>query len=166
MPSVSLAKRKHTFSPFFAVADIGSRLSIKKALATPSVLTKVLIMDEFLEEMSKFSFFRFTADTDPKKKEMMEKLLSYELAIMIESNRYRLTTKGYTVKEKGFDNWLAEQNDQKEKEDLKIDLDIELARKTLKEFPRTKFLAWGGFTIGVVLALKELGIWLWQLLFQ
>ncbi len=45
MPSVSLAKRKHTFSPFFAVADIGSRLSIKKALATPAGLTKYFNMD-------------------------------------------------------------------------------------------------------------------------
>ena len=46
MTSVSLAKRKRSFSPLFAVADIGSRLSIKKALAPPAGLTKVLIMDD------------------------------------------------------------------------------------------------------------------------
>ena len=44
----------------------------------------------------------------------------------------------------------------------KSDTDFELAKKTLKEFPKTKWFARIGLLIAVVLALKELYIWLVQ----
>lgn len=44
----------------------------------------------------------------------------------------------------------TERNKKSDRENLeleKINVDLALAQKTLKEFPRTKFLAWGGFTL-------------------
>ncbi len=47
--------------------------------------------------------------------------------------------------------------DKKDKlEHKKNKIDIELAERTLKEFKRTKFLAWSGFVIGFILLIKEL----------
>ena len=55
---------------------------------------------------------------------------------------------------------------QAEKEELEIrksKVDLELAERTLKEFPRTKWFARFGFFIGVILGLKELIEWIMQL---
>ncbi|MFH6605185.1 hypothetical protein ACEZ3G_17020 [Maribacter algicola] len=56
MHSVSLAKRKLTFSPFFAVADIGSRLSIEKALAPALQVTKDFNMEIKKDDLPKLEF--------------------------------------------------------------------------------------------------------------
>jgi len=50
------------------------------------------------------------------------------------------------------DKWL-------EREQKRID--ISLSEKTLKEFPKTKWIARIGFIIGVVLVIKELYLLLW-----
>jgi hypothetical protein len=54
---------------------------------------------------------------------------------------------------------------QKRKEELEIrksNIDLELAERTLKEFPKTKWFARIGFIIGIVLILKELYILIWK----
>jgi hypothetical protein len=56
-----------------------------------------------------------------------------------------------------------------EKEEIEFEksrIDLELAKKMLKEYPKTKLISRFGFFIALVLALKELYIWLMQLLSQ
>lgn len=67
-----------------------------------------------------------------------------------------LETGGFTeIKTKiSLEKQKAEEKEIIEFEKSKVDL--ELAKKTLKEFPRTKWFARIGFVIAVVLALKEL----------
>jgi len=55
---------------------------------------------------------------------------------------------------------------QLEKEQIEFDkskIDLELAKRMLKDFPKTKWQARIGITIAIVLALKELYIWIMQL---
>lgn len=61
------------------------------------------------------------------------------------------------------ENRETERNKKSERENLeleKIKVDLALAQKTLKEFPRTKFLAWGGFIIGITLLVFRIIQWL------
>lgn len=64
-------------------------------------------------------------------------------------------------KQGGFKSLYKDLKEQRKRDKLdfkKTKTDLKLAKKTLNEFPRTKFLAWGGFIIGVLLLLKELYI--------
>ncbi|WP_100613101.1 hypothetical protein [Confluentibacter lentus] len=64
-------------------------------------------------------------------------------------------------KQGGFKALYKDLKEQRKRDKLdfkKTKTDLKLAKKTLNEFPRTKFLAWGGFIIGVLLLLKELYI--------
>ena len=64
-------------------------------------------------------------------------------------------------KQGGFKALYADLKAERKREKLEVrktEVDLDLAEKTLKEFPRTKFLAWSGFIIGVLLLLKELYI--------
>ncbi len=82
-------------------------------------------------------------------------------------NGYRLTTFANEIIEK-YGEWseylLALENEKvfnDNKEQLEFEktkVDIELAKQTLKEFPRTKWFARISFIIAVILALKELYI--------
>lgn len=70
-----------------------------------------------------------------------------------------LTEKGRLAKFKG--GVLVLENSIEEKENIefeKLKIDLDLAKKMLKEFPRTKFLSWAGFIIAILLLLKELYI--------
>jgi hypothetical protein len=54
---------------------------------------------------------------------------------------------------------LDEEQKLKERDDIefeKTNVDLQLAKETLKEFPRTKWFARVGFIIAVVLAIKEI----------
>lgn len=51
---------------------------------------------------------------------------------------------------------LKKENHKTELELKKNEVDLDLAKKTLKEFPKTKLFARVGFAIAIVLALKEL----------
>lgn len=76
---------------------------------------------------------------------------------------YNLSKKGWEFN--GFEYLEFESRKLNEKKDLefrKSQIDLELAEKTLQEFPRTKWFARIGFVIAIVLALKELYIWLMQ----
>lgn len=44
----------------------------------------------------------------------------------------------------------------------KTEVDFKLAKKTLEEFPKTKWFARIGFIIGIILLLKELYILIWE----
>lgn len=109
---------------------------------------------EFLREISK-STFSFTRDTEPIKKDLMNKLEAYGLVELIGKNKYRLTQKGYLANEIGFEKWLAENKRKQILEDEKIRVELDLAEKTLKEFPKTKWFARVGFIIGIILLIKE-----------
>ncbi|MCG2462050.1 hypothetical protein K8352_14920 [Flavobacteriaceae bacterium F89] len=68
-------------------------------------------------------------------------------------NTYSFQRKG------GFTTLYKEHQKEKERIELeyrKTKVDLDLAEKTLKEFPITKFLAWGGFIIAFLLLLKEI----------
>jgi hypothetical protein len=90
----------------------------------------------------------------------------------------RITTKGDEIAENG--GWLKYRNDLlkiekielshlKEKDNIafeKSKIDLELAKKMLKEYPKTKWFARFGFFIGIVLAIVQLTQWIMQLLSQ
>lgn len=86
-----------------------------------------------------------------------------------------LTEFGYKINENG--GWLKYIIDKKE-EDIKEEIfraekesiefkkskiDLELAEKMLKEYPKTKWFARIGFIIALLLGLKELVLWIIQL---
>lgn len=85
----------------------------------------------------------------------MNKLEAYGLVELIGKNKYRLTQKGYLANEIGFEKWLAENKRKQILEDEKIRVELDLAEKTLKEFPKTKWFARVGFIIGIILLIKE-----------
>ena len=57
---------------------------------------------------------------------------------------------------KSLNEKLKEENYKTQLELRKTEVDLDLAEKTLREFPKTKLFARIGFFIGIVLALKEL----------
>jgi hypothetical protein len=70
---------------------------------------------------------------------------------------FRLTAKGHDfISFAELDKERAEFKERENIEFRKSKVDLELAERVLKEFPRTKFFAWSGFIIGVLLLLKEL----------
>lgn len=70
---------------------------------------------------------------------------------------------GFTYVE---NNWKIEDYKRKEKENIEFEknkVELELAKKMLKEYPKTKWFARIGAFIGIFLALKELYEWIMQL---
>ena len=70
---------------------------------------------------------------------------------------------GFTEIELGHS---IEQFKKKEREDIEFEktkIDLELSKKMLKEYPKTKWFARVGAFIGIVLALKELIEWIMTL---
>lgn len=62
-------------------------------------------------------------------------------------------------KQGGFKALYADLKAERKREKLEVrktEVDLDLAEKTLKDLPRTKFLAWSGFIIAILLLLKEL----------
>lgn len=75
----------------------------------------------------------------------------------IKSNTSTMYFKSQGGFKKVYDNLLK--NSQKEEIDFeKSKVDLDLAKKMLKEFPKTKWFARIGFAIAILLALKELYI--------
>jgi len=82
-------------------------------------------------------------------------------------NAFRLTDKGWKfttftdlMKE------LEEEKKQKQIEFEKTKVDLKLAEKMLKEYPKTKWFARIGFFIGLCLAILEVSKWIIQLISQ
>ncbi|MDC6387046.1 hypothetical protein PP182_00005 [Maribacter sp. PR1] len=135
-------------------------------------------MDEWIEKLlSDFNKTGFISEKGSASFDYREEYFLYKKAVIylegegiIESHKnsmYKITNKGIDLIENS--NWTEyksnkDENERFEKEKSRIDL--KLAKETLKELPKTKWFARVGFFIAVVLALKELGIWLWQLWFQ
>lgn len=90
--------------------------------------------------------------------------------IGIERNRYAILEKGLEVLEAGgwkmYQQLLKEKKNREAEREIidfeKSKIDLELAKKMLKEFPKTKWFARIGFIIAIVLMLKELYILLWK----
>lgn len=82
-------------------------------------------------------------------------ILYEDEVILTEIGHEILNRNGWTR----YNEWLTEI---KEIELIKIKTDLTLAEKTLKEFPRTNFLAWGGFCLGALLLILRLIEWLTQ----
>jgi shikimate kinase len=90
-----------------------------------------------------------------------------DLVIMVTGGSVALSDKGLRISENG--GWIKHLESEKEKQDFEVKkskIDFKLANETLKELPKTKLFAIVGFIIAVVLALKEIGIWIWQLCCQ
>ncbi len=92
-----------------------------------------------------------------------------ELKLLIPSisSGLSLSDKGLRISEN--DGWIKHLKSEKERQDFEFEkskIDFKLAKETLNELPRTKMFAVVGFIIAAVLALKELGIWIWQLCCQ
>lgn len=69
------------------------------------------------------------------------------------------------LKNGGIKKTYLDLNSKREKEEIeskKSKVDLELAEKMLKEFPKTKWFARIGAFIGIVLMLKELYILIWK----
>jgi hypothetical protein len=97
---------------------------------------------------------------------LFKRMSSESLIFTDQFNRIKLSTIGYEILKNG--GWLKHIEKQEikdkflsEKEQLdfeKTEVDLELAKKVLKEFPKTKWFARIGLLIAIVLALKELYI--------
>lgn len=77
-----------------------------------------------------------------------------------ENYNYTLTKDGYDFL--SFKNYEAKELALREKEQVEFEkskVDLELAKKVLKEFPKTKWIARIGLFIAVVLAILELIRW-------
>lgn len=79
-----------------------------------------------------------------------------------ERTAHFLENGGFTKIEKDEINRVKKKSEKEQVEFEKSKVDLELAKKTLEEFPKTKWFARIGFIIGVVLMLKELYILLWK----
>lgn len=84
-------------------------------------------------------------------------------AVILYGDDLILTEIGHEILNKNgwikYNEWLTEI---KKTELKKLKTDLTLAEKTLKEFPRTNFLAWGGFCLGALLLILRLIEWLTQ----
>ena len=69
---------------------------------------------------------------------------------------------GFTKIEENRNFELEKKNKRENFEFEKAKIDLELAKKMLKEFPKTKWFARIGFIIGILLLLKELYILIWK----
>jgi predicted transcriptional regulator len=108
-----------------------------------------------------------------KYKESLFFLEKEKVIFNFELYKYKLTDLGFNIL-KDLNNWkiiLENENLKNSNRDIKEQvefekskIDLELAKKMLKEYPKTKLFARIGLTIGIVLWLKELYIWLMQLL--
>lgn len=56
---------------------------------------------EFINEIAERGSFSFTKDTNPIKRQLMNKLEAYGLVMLIGKNKYRLSQQGYLAHEKG-----------------------------------------------------------------
>jgi hypothetical protein len=68
-------------------------------------------------------------------------------------------------KQGGFKELYSELKEKKKRENIefkKSKIDLKLAKKVLKEFPKTKWFARFGFIIAIVLLLKELYMLIWK----
>ncbi|MGP1994297.1 hypothetical protein D9V96_020620 [Zobellia laminariae] len=80
-----------------------------------------------------------------------------DLVIKVTGGSVALSEKGLRISENG--GWIKHLESEKEKQEFEFEksrIDFDLAKKTLKEFPKTKWYARIGLIIAVVLALKEL----------
>jgi|TARA_R110002096_G_scaffold131692_1_gene281715 hypothetical protein len=69
---------------------------------------------------------------------------------------------GFTKIEEKRNFEFKKKNERENIEFEKTKVDLKLAEKTLKEFPKTKWFARIGFIIGILLLLKELYILIWK----
>ena len=96
--------------------------------------------------------------------ENIDILIDNELLLRMNNNSIKTTRLGREIlKEDRIEEHLAlvlknreNEDAQKKLEFEKTKVDLELAKETLKEFPKTKWFARLGFAIGIVLLLKEL----------
>ena len=78
-----------------------------------------------------------------------------DLVIKVTGGSVALSEKGLRISENG--GWIKHLESEKEKQEFEFEksrIDFDLAKKTLKEFPKTKWYARIGLIIAVVLALK------------
>lgn len=104
-------------------------------------------------------------DFEHSKYHALIKLIVFDIkAAQYFNGHLRLTEKGIEIIKKG--GWIEYNKHLDEKERIefkKSKADLTLVEKTLKEFPRTKFLSWAGFIIGLCLAILELYKYIKQL---
>jgi hypothetical protein len=116
---------------------------------------------------------------DDSIKHLLEKIDNYKHNIAdILFSRYNasISSTGLTQKfldQGGFDKLENQKNSELERgkelknlEFKKSKIDLKLAEKMLKEYPKTKWFARSGFIIGLLLGLKELVLWVKSLLSQ
>ena len=97
----------------------------------------------------------------------LDDLTELELITVLKNNSIRLTPLGRKIyNEKSLKEFIDKKALKELKKEEKENIDFQLAKKMLKEYPKTKWFARIGFIIGVVLMLKELYIWIIQLQFQ
>jgi hypothetical protein len=104
---------------------------------------------------------------DEKSLALFKKLISESLIFSDQFNRIQLSTTGHEIITNG--GWLKYIENEKSKSDFlaekevvdfeKSKLDLELAKKVLKEYPYTKWFARIGFIIAIVLAVLEIIQW-------
>ena len=123
-------------------------------------------INEYILSISDLNSFSQTKDTPQEEKQFLVKLLKEGLVERIDNGKFRLSNDGFTALDYGYDNWIKQSSKDESVSREKNEVELELAKKTLKEFPKTKWFARIGFIISILLLLKELSIWIWQLCCQ
>lgn len=104
---------------------------------------------------------------DEKSLALFNKLISESLISTDQFKRIQLSTKGFEILSNG--GWLKHVENENSKSDFlakkealdfeKSKVDLELAKKVLKEYPYTKWFARIGFAIAIILAVLEIIQW-------
>ena len=104
---------------------------------------------------------------DEKSLALFNKLISESLISTDQFKRIQLSTKGFEILSNG--GWLKLVDNENSKSDFlakkealdfeKSKVDLELAKKVLKEQPYTKWFARSGFAIAIILAVLEIIQW-------
>lgn len=104
---------------------------------------------------------------DEKSLALFKRMHSESLVYTDQFTRIQLSTRGYEILANG--GWLKNVEDEKNKSDFlaqkeiidfeKSKVDLELAKKVLREYPYTKWFARIGFAIAIILAVLEIIRW-------
>ncbi len=114
--------------------------------------------------ISKTSMSRFSNDRLVLSSITKSLLEDFKIINEYGKHNFRINDKGWNFT--SFSDLEKELVDVKKKSDIEFKksvIDLELAEKMLKEYPKTKWFARIGFIIAVVLVLKELIEWIIQL---
>jgi hypothetical protein len=110
-----------------------------------------------------FSWFSINDNDIGKEAYRMCKIL--ELVNIIDKTSFELNKKGFSViQEGGIEKFIENEKELKDLEFEKSKIDLELSKKTLKEFPKTKFRARIAYIIAIILALVQVTQWIIKLL--